>query len=122
MERPQCLEFDDKSRLSGYDDIADVQLARHHALMNVACFVPAGFFLTGIVFLAVVCFGTGGVIGIAAAFAATVPFSALIMFGMKCPHCGVSYYFAPSKGGSNVTGVNMFKPVAGQCRKCGSIR
>ena len=90
--------------------------------MNAARFVQAGFFVSGLAALLVVFFGIGGWAGFAVALVLTMPFSALIMFGMRCPNCGVSYYFAPSKDGSNLTGVNMFEPVAPQCLKCGATR
>ena len=90
--------------------------------MRAARFVQAGFFVTGLIFLLVVFFNIGGLVGMALSLAMSMPFSGLIMFGMKCPKCGVSYYFANSKAGTNLTGVNMFKPVAEHCRKCGAIR
>lgn len=90
--------------------------------MTAAHFVRAGFFLTGAILLAVIYLGIGGWVGVAMALAATIPFSALIIFGMKCRNCGVSYYFTPSEGGSNLTGVNMLHPVAKHCRKCGAAR
>jgi len=90
--------------------------------MNAARLVQAGFFITAIAALAVVFFGIGGWVGIAVAVALTMPFTALIMFGMKCPNCGVSYYFAPSKDGWNITGANMLAPVATHCQKCGAAR
>ena len=90
--------------------------------MKAARFVQAGFFITGISALAVVFFGIGGWLGFVVAFAATMPFAALIILGMKCACCGVSYYFAPSRGGWNITGVNMLRVVGTQCRKCGTAR
>lgn len=105
-----------------YYPVAEIKILRHHPIMNTARFVQAGFFVTGISALAVVFFGIGGWLGLAVSLAVTMPFSALIMFGMKCKHCGVSYYFEPSKGGVNITGVNMLRVVSAQCRKCGASR
>ncbi len=90
--------------------------------MNAARFVQAGFFVTGLALLVVTFFGIGGWVGMAIALALTMPFTALIMFGMKCSSCGVSYYFTPSSGGWNLTGVNMLEPVSNHCPKCGAAR
>ena len=90
--------------------------------MNLARLVRAGFFVTGLAFLVIMFFGICGWMGFGLALALTTPFSALIIFGMKCPGCGVSYYFSPSNNGSNLTGVNMLAPVATQCRNCGATR
>lgn len=60
--------------------------------------------------------------GAAVAIALTMPFGAMIMFGMKCHDCGVSCYFAPSEGGRNLNGVYLLAPVTDLCRKCGIAR
>ncbi|WP_374395946.1 hypothetical protein [Sphingopyxis sp.] len=90
--------------------------------MKTARFVQAGFFITGIFALVAIYLGIGGWLGLIVAIAATMPFSAAIIFGMRCSHCGVSYYFASSKNGWNLTGVNLFRPVGQQCPKCGAAR
>lgn len=102
--------------------IAKAQIHRQTWLMKAAHIIRFGFFLTGFAALAVIFFGIGGWAGTAAAIALTMPFSAMIMFGMKCPNCGVSYYFAPSKDGWNLTGVDLLAPVTDHCRKCGIAR
>ncbi|MBZ9648966.1 hypothetical protein K9B33_15580 [Sphingobium sp. 3R8] len=90
--------------------------------MFAARIVQAGFFFSGLIFLAIVFFGVGGIGGAVLALALTMPFSAIIISGCKCRACGVSYYFSPSEAGWNFTGVNLLKPVESNCRKCGAGR
>lgn len=67
-------------------------------------------------------FGWGGLYGLVAAVAATLPFSASFMFDFRCKVCGASYFFDPSISEWNITGVNMWKPVQSRCPKCGAER
>ena len=90
--------------------------------MIAARFVQAGFLTTGAAFLAVIFLGIGGLIGMAVALFLAIPFAAIIMFGMKCASCGVSFFHVPSKGGWNIPGVNMMRPVSKRCPKCGNAR
>lgn len=48
--------------------------------------------------------------------------AALAQLGLKCHKCGVSYFFDPTMNGWNFTGVNMLKPVAVRCSRCGASR
>lgn len=107
---------------SGHGNIAYVEVCGQIGAMKAARIVQAGFIITGLVMLLVVLFGVGGWLGMAISIALTMPFSALVMFGMKCRNCGVSYYFEPSRSGQNLTGVNLLKPVSERCRKCGEFR
>jgi len=102
--------------------IANARIYRQTWLMKAARIIRFGFFLTGFATLAVIFLGIGGWIGFALSIALTMPFTALIMFGLKCPSCGVSYFFEPSKDGWNLTGINLLAPVADRCRKCGTAR
>ena len=88
----------------------------------LARLVQAGFLTTGAAALLIVYRGCGGSIGALLAIAVTMPFSGLIVFGMRCRNCGVSYYFDPGSRGRNLTGVNLIKPVAIRCLKCGAER
>ncbi|ODT86800.1 MAG: hypothetical protein ABS86_05475 [Sphingobium sp. SCN 64-10] len=90
--------------------------------MIAARFIQAGFLTTSAAFLAIIFLGIGGLTGMAIALFLTMPFAAIIMFGMKCASCGVSYFYEPSKGGGNITGVNMLRPVSKRCPKCGNAR
>lgn len=90
--------------------------------MVAARIVRAGFFISGLIFIAVVFFGVGGIAGMVVASMLSIPFSAIIIFGCKCRACGVSYYYSPSEAAWNDSGVNMFKPVARNCLKCGADR
>lgn len=84
--------------------------------------VQAGFFVSGAVSLVTVYFGLGGIAGMAVALATTMPFSFLIMFGMRCKSCGVSFFFDPSSISRHLTGVNLLRPVERLCPKCGAVR
>lgn len=87
----------------------------------VARVVQVGFWITGLIFLAVVYSGYGGVVGMGISLAATVPF-VWGVFALRCKNCGVSYYYDPALRTWNISGVNLLKTVKPQCSKCGAPR
>ena len=90
--------------------------------VQLARLVQIGFFAATVAMFLTVYFGWGGTAGMFVAVAATIPFSIAVIHGMKCPNCGVSYYFDANNRGWNVTGVNLLKPVKPRCAKCGAAR
>ena len=48
--------------------------------------------------------------------------AAFVQLSLRCRSCGVNYFFDPSMGGWNITGVNLLKPVQSRCPKCGAER
>lgn len=90
--------------------------------LTFARIVQAGFFISGAILLVTVYLELGGIVGMAVALAFTMPFAFLIMFGMKCKSCGVSYFFDPKSIGRDLSGVNLLRPVERLCPKCGASR
>jgi hypothetical protein len=74
--------------------------------LTLARLVQTGFFGSGALMLLTVSFGWGGPYGSLLALAATIPFSASVMFGLRCKVCGVSHYFDPNSSSRNLSGVN----------------
>ena len=95
--------------------------------LTFARFVQAAWWFSMITVLTM--FGTGwaensrvgGTLAVVS-FVAGSCFTMLIMFSMRCKSCGVSYYFKPSKGGWNLSGVDLTLPVKANCPKCGAAR
>lgn len=109
-------------RHSRHEIVVKLEVIGQIGVMKAARIIQAGFVISGSAMLLVILFGIGGWLGMAISVALTMPFATLVMFGMKCRNCGVSYYFVPSRSGQNLTGMHLLKPVSERCRKCGEFR
>ena len=111
--------------MAANDPIADISALIHRSRMTSklqkARAAQFGFLAAGATFLAAIPLGLPLALT-ASALLVGGSLAALIIIGLKCRGCGVSYFFDPNIGNWNISGVNLLKPISTKCGKCGAAR